>query len=170
MIVMKFGGTSVRDSGAVERLIRIVTEKSQQKTVVVVSALAGITDTLIKIARHSAKGQVDDATGLSAGLEARHLKMAEELLADDKVLLQETKEIVEQYFIKLNEIVRVISILEELSDMSMAKILSYGEILSSSIIYKAMLHSGIKCSYADARSFIVTDARYLKGEPHIELI
>ena len=49
MIVMKFGGTSVRDSGAVERLIRIVTERSQQKTVVVVSALAGVTDTLIKI-------------------------------------------------------------------------------------------------------------------------
>ncbi|MRR23602.1 lysine-sensitive aspartokinase 3, partial [bacterium] len=170
MIVMKFGGTSVRDSGAVERLIRIVREKSPQKTVVVVSALAGVTDTLIKIAQYSAKGKVEDAVVLTAGLEERHLTMAQELLADDKDLLQEATEMVKQYFGKLNEIVRVISILEELSDMSMAKILSYGEILSSSIIHKAMLHSGIKCAYADARSFIVTDARHLKGEPQIEII
>lgn len=170
MIVMKFGGTSVRDSGAVQRLIRIVSEKSPQKTVVVVSALAGVTDALTQIARHSAKGQVDEAVALSAGLEERHLTMAEELLADDKELLQHAAEMVKQYFGKLNEIVRVISILEELSDMSMAKILSYGEILSSSIIHKAMLHSGIKCACADARSFMVTDARHLKGEPQIDII
>ncbi|MFZ2338932.1 MAG: lysine-sensitive aspartokinase 3 [Bacteroidales bacterium] len=170
MIVMKFGGTSVRDSGAVERLIRIVTESSPQKSVVVVSALAGVTDALIIIARLSARGQGEDASRLSAGLEERHIKMAEELLADDKDLLQEATEMVKQYFGKLNEIVRVISILEELSDMSMAKILSYGEILSSGIIHKALQHSGIKCAYADARSFIVTDSRYLKGEPQIDEI
>jgi len=170
MIIMKFGGTSVRDSGAVERLIRIVSESSPQKTVVVVSALAGVTDTLMKIARLSAKGQVEEAVALSAGLEERHLAMSEELFADDKDLLKEATEMINRFFGKLNEITRVISILEELSDMSMAKILSYGEILSSSIIHKAMLHSGIRCAYADARSFIVTDSRHLKGEPQIDII
>lgn len=50
MIVMKFGGTSVMDSEAVERLIRIVSSNKSQKRVVVVSALAGVTDTLIKVA------------------------------------------------------------------------------------------------------------------------
>lgn len=170
MIVMKFGGTSVRDSGAVKRLISIVTEKSPQKTVVVVSAVAGATDTLIKIARLASKGHVDDAIELSAGLEQRHLTMAEELLADNELLLREAKETVVQTFAKLNEIAKVIAILEELSDMSMAKILSCGELLSSGIIYKAMLKSGIDCVLADARGFIVTDARHLKGEPQIDMI
>lgn len=170
MIVMKFGGTSVKDSEAVERLIRIVERSSPRKTVVVVSALAGVTDTLIRIAELASGGKADDASVLSAGLEERHLRMAEQLLAGNESLLNEAKETVIQLFAKLNEIIRVISVLEELSDMSMARILSYGEILSSTLIHKAMLNAGMKCAYADARSMIITDSRYLKGEPQTEAI
>ncbi len=185
MIVMKFGGTSVMDSEAVERLVKIVGRNSSQKTVVVVSALAGVTDSLIKIAREAVKGQagkalnlpeaieeknLEEVSGLISGLEHRHLLMAGELLAGNDVLLREATDIVKKLFAKLNEIVRVISVLEELSDMSMAKILSFGEILSSSIIHKAMLKSGLRCAFADARSIIVTDAKHLKGEPQTDII
>lgn len=170
MIVIKFGGTSVKDCEAVERLIKIVSRNSSRKTVVVVSALAGVTDALIKVARHAANGHTDEAVNLTAALEERHLLMTGELLAGNEVLLNETTGNVKQLFGKLNEIVRVISILEELSDMSMAKILSYGEILSSTIIFRAMLKSGLRCAFADARSMIVTDAKYLKGEPQTATI
>jgi aspartate kinase len=170
MIVMKFGGTSVRDSEAVERLISIVNRSTPGKTVVVVSALSGVTDTLIKIAGLAARGKADEASGLSAGLEERHLVMAGELLAGNVSLLNETRDTVKQLFAKLNEIVRVVSVLEELSDMSMAKILSYGELLSSSVIHRAMLNSGMKCAFADARTMIITDSRYVKGEPQTEII
>ncbi len=158
MIVMKFGGTSVKDGAAVKRLIGIVKRSSPQKTVVVVSALSGVTDTLIKIAGLASRGKADDASGLSAELEKRHLEMAGELLTGNASLLNETRDTVKQLFAKLNEIIRVISVLEELSDMSMAKILSYGEILSSSVIHKAMLHAGMSCAYADARTLIITDS------------
>lgn len=170
MIVMKFGGTSVRDSDAVKRLIRIVSNSSSQKKVVVVSAVAGVTDTLIKIAGYASKGKVEDAIWLSAGLEERHLGMAEELLAGKKEMLFAATETVKQLFEKLNEIIRVISVLEELSDMSMAKVLTFGEILSSSVIYQAMLASGIRSQYVDAREIIITDARPLKGEPLTDAI
>ena len=170
MIVMKFGGTSVKDSGAVERLIRIAGDKPSQKTIVVVSALSGVTDTLTHMAELASAGKHEEAAGLSEGLEARHLAMAEELLAGNTALLGETRDTVIQFFVKLNELIRVISVLGELSGMSMARILSFGELLSSSIIHKAMLHSGMKCAFADARNFIVTDACYLKGEPQIEAI
>lgn len=170
MIIMKFGGTSVRDSDAVERLIRIVSEKTPQQAVVVVSALSGVTDTLTQIAQHSSDGHVEDALRLTAQLEQRHLEMTEKLLSGNIGLLTEARDTIIQLFARLNEMVRVISILEELSDMSMAKILSYGEILSSSIIHKAMLNYGLKCAFADARNFIVTDSRYLKGEPQINII
>ena len=170
MIVMKFGGTSVRDSAAVKRLIGIVKRSSPQKTVVVVSALSGVTDTLIKIAGLASRGKADDASGLSSELEKRHLEMAGELLAGNVSLLNGTRDTVKELFAKLNEIIRVISVLEELSDMSMAKILSYGEILSSSVIHKAMLHAGMSCAYADARTLIITDSNYLKGEPQTDVI
>ena len=170
MIVMKFGGTSVRDCEAVGRLIGIVKGSSPQKTVVVVSALAGVTDSLIKIAGFASGGKADEASVLSAGLEERHIMMADQLLAGNELLVNETKESVKHLFSKLNEIIRVISVLEELSDMSMAKILSYGEILSSTIIHKAILNAGIKCAYADARSMIITDSHYLKGEPQTDAI
>jgi aspartate kinase len=170
MIVMKFGGTSVKDRDAVERLIRIVGNNPSQKRVVVVSALAGVTDTLIKIASHASGGQAGDAAELTASLEQRHLAMAAELLSGNDRLLNEAAGTIRQHFSKLNEIVRVIAVLEELSDMSMAKILSYGEILSSGIIHKAMLKSGLRCAYADARGIIITDSKYLKGEPQTDII
>jgi len=167
---MKFGGTSVRDSGAVERLISIVGKNPPQKTIVVVSALAGVTDSLTEMAHLASSGSAEEALGLSSGLEARHLVMAEELLAGSESLRAETTDTVKQLFTKLNEIIRVISVLGELSDMSMARILSYGELLSSSVIYKAMLHAGLRGAFADARKLIVTDSCYLKGEPQIEAI
>ena len=74
MIVMKFGGTSVRDAGAVERLIRIVGEQTPQKTVVVVSALSGVTDTLTQVARHASEGRAGDAIRLTAQLKRGTLK------------------------------------------------------------------------------------------------
>lgn len=170
MIVMKFGGTSVRDCEAIERLITIVKRSSPQKTVVVVSALAGVTDTLVKIAGLASRGKADEASGLSAELEERHLRMSEQMLSANEPLSGETRDTVKQLFAKLNEIIRVISVLEELSDMSMAKILSYGEILSSTVIHRAMLNAGMKCAYADARSIIITDSHYLKGEPQTDAI
>ena len=170
MIVMKFGGTSVRDNDAVERLIRIAGEKTSQKIVVVVSALSGVTDTLTQVALHASEGHAGDATRLTSQMEERHLEMTEKLLSGNTGLLTEARETIIQLFAKLNEMVKVISILGELSDMSMAKILSYGEILSSSIIHKAMLNYGLKCAFADARNFIVTDSGYLKGEPRVDVI
>jgi aspartate kinase len=170
MIVMKFGGTSVQNSEAVKRLLGIVDSRASQKRVVVVSALAGVTDSLIKIANLSSKGDVVTAIELTKELEERHLKMTYELLPNNSALQIETVDVVTQHFAKLTEIVKVISILEELSDMSMARILSYGEILSSNIIFRALQKNGLRCALADARSFIITDSVFLKGEPQTEVI
>ena len=50
MIVCKFGGTSVADAGAIARLVEIVRARSAERPVVVVSALAGVTDALLGLA------------------------------------------------------------------------------------------------------------------------
>jgi len=170
MIVMKFGGTSVQDSSAINRLIEIARNKIHLHPVIVVSALSKVTDTLQEIANLSHRGDLTRALSLTDTLEKRHLLMASELLRDNKKSLEETLSGITEYFIKLREIVGVVNILEELSNKSIAKILSFGELLSSYIIYRALNNGGIKCAIADAREFIITDDEFLKGEPDYKSI
>ncbi|PKO99961.1 MAG: lysine-sensitive aspartokinase 3 [Bacteroidetes bacterium HGW-Bacteroidetes-8] len=170
MIVMKFGGTSVQDSAAVNRLVEIVRKKIHLHPVVVVSALSKVTDTLQKIANQSYTGDLNGALALTETLQERHILMASQLLSENQPYLEHTLSEIKEYFVKLREIAGVVNILEELSNKSMAKILSFGELLSSYIIYRTLNNAGVKCDIADARCFIITDDEFLKGEPDYNAI
>ncbi len=169
MIVMKFGGTSVKDSQAIARVTEIIRERLPLKPVVVVSALSGVTDTLTRIAELALKGAVEEATEQITELEKRHVAVVHQLLGSNTRLSEESAQSIEALFSKLTEIVKVISILEELSEMSLAKILSFGELLSSNIIYRVFTNSGFRCTLADARQLIITNSKYLKAEPQIDI-
>ena len=80
MIVMKFGGTSVQDAEAIDRAARIVKERLPQKPVVVVSAMAKVTDQLLNMARAAGAGDRDTAIKLCRQLQERHYNTAGELL------------------------------------------------------------------------------------------
>src|SRR5258707_5358046 len=80
MIVMKFGGTSVEDAKAIDRTASIVKERVARKPVVVVSAMAKVTDTLLKMAHAAGTGDRETALGLSRGLRERHYNTAGALL------------------------------------------------------------------------------------------
>src|SRR5437868_9253905 len=80
MIVMKFGGTSVEDAKAIDRTASIVKGRAAKKPVVVVSAMAKVTDTLLKMAQAAGAGDRETALGLSRGLRERHYNTAGELL------------------------------------------------------------------------------------------
>ncbi len=72
MIVMKFGGTSVEDARAIERVAAIVKDRSTQQPVVVVSAMAKVTDTLLTMARAAGAGERKTALKLCRSLQERH--------------------------------------------------------------------------------------------------
>ncbi|HEY4217998.1 MAG TPA: hypothetical protein VGM67_12725, partial [Gemmatimonadaceae bacterium] len=73
MIVLKFGGTSVGDAEAIARTGRIVSTRVEHGAIVVVSALAGVTNTLIALAEQAARGQLIGALRAIEGLRERHL-------------------------------------------------------------------------------------------------
>ena len=79
MIVMKFGGTSVEDARAIERVAAIVKDRLPQKPVVVVSAMAKVTDTLLTMARAAGAGERKTALKLCRSLQERHYNTASEL-------------------------------------------------------------------------------------------
>src|SRR5207253_4444629 len=80
MIVMKFGGTSVEDAKAIERTAAIVKGRLAQKPVVVVSAMAKVTDQLLAMGRAAGAGDRKTALKLSRALRERHYNTAGEIL------------------------------------------------------------------------------------------
>lgn len=167
---MKFGGTSVADAAAVERLISIVRGKLPFSPVVVVSALSKVTDSLYRIADYAKEKDYSSADEIIEKLTERHVGMCRELFGSDEHLLSKATEHIKLIMENLRELVRAVIVLGELSDRCKAGIISNGEILSSYIISFALNHNGLRTSLMDARDMIVTDETYLKGEPDIKEI
>ena len=82
MIVAKFGGTSVGDAAAIERLAAIVKGRVRKHPVVVVSAMSGVTNQLLAMAEQSSRGQLIGAVRAVEGLRERHLEETEKLLGE----------------------------------------------------------------------------------------
>src|SRR5512141_3317512 len=81
MIVMKFGGTSVADAGAMRQAAAIVAARRDRHPLVVVSAMAGVTDELVRVARAARERRGEEALRKIDGLRRRHLAAAGELAA-----------------------------------------------------------------------------------------
>lgn len=170
MIVMKFGGTSVGDASAIKRLVEIVKTRLDRKPVVVVSAISKATDTLQKAAHFSENGELGNAIKLLKELEIRHINICKELLGEDSDNFVKVTAVIKEYFSDVIELLKGVSLLSELSDRSLAKIITHGELLSSAMINAVLNHNGINTKLVDARDFIYTDNNYLIGEPLTERI
>lgn len=169
MLVMKFGGTSVKDAEAIERLVSIVKSKLTQKPVVVSSAISKSTDTLLSAATLASEGNIDSAEVIITELNQRHIDIAKNILKGSREY-SAVKQIINGYFSEINDLLKGVFLLSELSPRTSAKIVSYGELLSTSIIAAAFNFNHIYAELFDSRKFIITDDNYLKGEPIIEEI
>lgn len=170
MIVMKFGGTSVATFEAVSRTISIVRAKVGQKPIVCVSALSGVTDSLYAIADAAAYSGMSQAESQIASLRSRHLALAQALLSDSAEDYDRAAVRVNELCDNLTAVVASVAALGELPERIKAVIISFGELLSSSIICFAMNRRGISTSFVDARKMIITDGDYLKGVPQMSEI
>jgi aspartate kinase len=169
MIVMKFGGTSVEDAAAMEQVISIVRSRLARKPIVVASAMAKITDTLLHCAQLARSGKEAEAHQLIEDVLARrHQDAAEELVKDGlrRRLLQDA---ILKYLDEVKTLVHGLAILGELSPRSLDAIASYGERLSTSILSTAMQERGLPAELIDARRLIVTDENFTKAAPLMEL-
>jgi aspartate kinase len=78
---MKFGGTSVGDAAAINQVAEIVASKTARAPVVIVSAMARVTDTLLLIARTATERRYEEAASIVDELRERHIATARELLS-----------------------------------------------------------------------------------------
>jgi aspartate kinase len=166
MIVMKFGGTSVEDAKAIDRTAGIVCQRLPRKPVVVVSAMAKVTDTLLKMAQAAGAGDRDTALELSRGLRERHYNTAGELLGTG-VFTRFHGEL-EGEFDALDELLRGIAAVGELTPRTTDHVAAYGELLSSRIVSEAFQARGIAATLVDSRDCIVTDATHMRAVPFFD--
>ena len=162
MIVMKFGGTSLEDETAIERATQIVSERSCEQSVVVVSALAGVTDALAEMSGLASAGRLRDALGIARTLRRRHLRVLEALVGRDA---EATLAAVNSQFDSLEETLRAIQVLGELTPRTADFVLGAGELLSSRIVAAVFEAQGIAAAWLDSRKCIVTDASHTNALP-----
>jgi aspartate kinase len=171
LVVMKFGGTSVEDPAAIGRTAAIVAGRVAQdrQPVVVVSAMSRVTDQLLRAAAAAAMGDRTGALAISSRLRSRHRDTAAALVkvpAD----AAELQNFIDQKFDSLDEVLRGLAAILELTPRISDLIVSYGERLSSRIIAAAFLERGVQAVHVDAREIVITDSTYQKAIPQDTVI
>jgi len=166
MIVMKFGGTSVQDAAAIDRAAAIVRGRLAEKPVVVVSALSKVTDALLGVGRAAGGGDRDGALDLARGLRERHYNTASELLGTSVFTGFHAE--LEVEFDALDELLRGIAAVGEITPRTSDLVVSFGERLSSKIVASTLQARGIEAVHVDARELLLTDDAHTRAIPQFE--
>jgi aspartate kinase len=162
-VVMKFGGTSVADPDAINRLSQIVRDRSAGgPPAVVVSALAGVTDRLVAIAQLAEIGEGEQAVRDLHALVDRHMKVAAAVTTSGRDALVAD---IRREFDDLIGLVHALSVLREVSPRSLDAVLAAGEVVSSRIVAAACADRGIPSAWVDARTVLVTSADHNGAVP-----
>jgi len=167
LVLMKFGGTSVEDAAAIFRLIGIVQSWRNAQAVVVVSALAKVTDQLLEAGRAAASGHLGSALATVRNIYVRHEQLAESLLdgSTHSALDGELRGDFQMLESLLHQIAAARSLDAKLQD----QLLGFGECFSSKLVTESLVAAGLSASHVDARSCITTDARHGQANPDWEV-
>ena len=158
MKVLKFGGSSVASSENINKVINIVKDNSyNHKIAVVVSALGGITDLLLEAGNLACNSDENYKNSLKI-IENRHLQVARELIPvnNQSSVLGTIKNILN----KLESTLEGVFLINELSNKTSDKIVSYGELLSSYVISEAMKNRQLDAVLKNSQELIVTNENF----------
>lgn len=166
MKVLKFGGTSVGSSENINKVIQIVSHASEnQSVVVVVSAVGGITDKLMNASSKAISKDLDYKSDFNK-LKKQHIDIIEGLLSGDS--LESTKDIILEKLLELEKLLDGIYLINELSPQTTDKLLSFGELMSSLIIFEAMQQKGLNVQLKNSQNLIVTDSNFTNAAVQFE--
>ena len=166
MIVLKFGGSSVRDATMIRRALEIARSRLDQAPLLVSSAMGKTTDALVFSAAEAAAGNREEAARSVDQLEHHHLSAVRDLTSGTRqeTLLQE----VASLFRELKSLIQGIYLIRECSPRSSDALLSFGERLSTAIITAAAQETGIDAALVDARRLIRSDDQFGAASPQLE--
>jgi aspartate kinase len=163
VVVMKFGGTSVEDALAIRRVIGIVRSRLGGQPVVVVSALANVTDQLLEAGNAAASGRLGGALASVRDIYVRHEQLADALVDGSaySVLDRELR----GEFRELESLLHDLENSRQLDLRVQDELLGFGECFSSRLVKEALCQAGVDAAHVDASACIVTDAHYGQANP-----
>ncbi len=164
LFVMKFGGTSVGDAERIDAVAQILMEHSREADVVaVVSAMAGVTDALIRSARTASIEDGDKWRPESQSLVKRHQQAGEKLLpAGERARFMST---LSQQMMVYENLCSGFSLLREITPRAMDTLSSLGEVLTATLLAAVLRSKGAAAEAVDAMDLIVTDERFGNATP-----
>jgi aspartate kinase len=162
---MKFGGTSLATGERIQHVVELVIRHRDRSPVVVVSAMGGVTDGLIGVARLALQGRkvlssVEEHLGR---LQERHLAALAVVATGDAA--RSVRRDIDASFIELHEICTGIALLGELSPRSIDAVSAYGEKLSAPIVAAALEARGCRAIAISAEELLLTDANHGRARP-----
>jgi len=166
-IVMKFGGACTSSGANILRIVDITRRhvKGGDKVVLVISAMAGVTDELINLINHALTGNINEVEKSMAMMRERHVRACFEAIKDERLRLETVRDI-EDLIRELYFTLKVISYLKEASSRTRDRILTFGEKMATRIVWRALLSEGIEAEYfTGGQAGIITDDSFGRANP-----
>src|SRR5205823_1600292 len=161
--VMKFGGTSIEDANAFRNVAKIVLAAADANPVVVVSAISGFTNSLLKSVDRAFRGDPRNASRVLEPDLARHVAIAGELLNADATATFE--QALAAARAEIRQLHRIMAAHPVTTPPLQDEIVAYGEQLSSQLLAAVLREHGLAARQIDARRCIKTDENYGVASP-----
>jgi aspartate kinase len=169
MIIVKFGGTSVKDASAIKNVSNIIADRLDQQPVIVSSALAGITNLLLDSLDAASEHNEEKVKSTCDIIRQQHLNLIDTLISDDTIL-QSLKELLEEENAKLQVLLKAAKTIRLKSGALSHAVMSIGEILSTKIIAGYLNNIGLATYWMDAREVIILEEKRGDYIPDIKAI
>lgn len=161
MLVMKFGGASVKNAEAVRNVCRIIRSYvPQEKLVVVVSAMDKTTNHLETLAWLARDAKEEETWTKFRKIRDFHHGITDELFDPKEKAVREK---IGKYFAQIERIIRGILLLGEFPDRTYDRIVAFGELLSTAIVSEYLQKEGLDAVCPDAREIVKTDATHTQA-------
>src|SRR5271157_1977963 len=167
LITMKFGGTSVGSAERMKNVGEIIADYAQRaEVVVVVSAMGGVTDMLIRAANEASQGDRENWKNVRRELAHRHREVADQLLkaAEQAAVLPRLADAVTDF----ENLCSGFSLVREVTPRAMDTLSSLGEVMCANLMAAILRSRGTPAEAVDATELIVTDDNFGNASPLFE--
>jgi aspartokinase/homoserine dehydrogenase 1 len=166
LVVMKFGGTSLGSAERMKNVAEIVTNHAQRTEAVVVSAMGGVTDMLIRAATEASRGDREHWKNVRRELAHRHREVADQLLkaGEQAAVLPRLADAVANF----EDLCSGFSLVREVTPQAMDTLSSLGEVMSANLMAAILRSLGTPAEAVDATELVVTDDNFGNATPLFE--
>jgi len=157
MLVIKFGGASVKDAKGMQNVVNIIKKYTTEPLLIVVSAMDKTTNALEKLTHLATQGNRNETMKQLEKIKSFHKNIVIQLFNENSNPILSD---IEPYFEELNKIVEGILLLGDYPNRIFDRVMSYGELISSKILFSFCQFSDLETHWLDVRKILITDAHH----------